>query len=98
LCPQLNGISIETAILSVDYALSPENKYPTALQQILDVYLWLASDACVPALGYRPRRVVVCGDSAGGNLSLALCLVVHDICREGEPLLRPKGVVCFYTP
>ncbi|CAG2163652.1 unnamed protein product [Oppiella nova] len=88
----------QTAILSVDYALSPENKYPTALQQILDVYLWLASDACVPALGYRPRRVVVCGDSAGGNLSLALCLVVHDICREGEPLLRPKGVVCFYTP
>ncbi|XP_054154037.1 hormone-sensitive lipase-like [Oppia nitens] len=86
-------------ILSVDYTLSPEAKYPIALQQLLDVYLWLTStDAAVAELGIKPRRVVICGDSAGGNLSLATCLAIHDAWKQDAHIVRPRGIVCFYTP
>jgi acetyl esterase/lipase len=87
-------------ILSVDYTLSPEAKFPSALQEILDVYLWATSgDPVVEAtLGVRPNRVLICGDSAGANLVASLCLVLNDIRKKGvEPtLLMPKSILAFY--
>lgn len=68
-------------VISVDYGLSPESKYPSALQEILDCYLFLTSGSAKvkELLGFNPENIVICGDSAGGNMSLSLALILNDI-------------------
>lgn len=74
------------AVLSLDYRLAPEHPYPAALEDAIAAWQWLLS------LGYRPDRIWLGGDSAGGGLALALMLA----CRErGLPL--PAGGL-LYSP
>lgn len=68
--------------LSLDYRLAPEHPYPAALDDCVAAYEWLL------ASGIEPGRIVVAGDSAGGNLALALLLRLRD---AGTPL--PAGAV-----
>lgn len=93
-------------IISVDYSLG--RRYPIAHQEVLDVYLWLVSgsQSVVRQLGFRPTKIVLTGDSAGGNLSLSLIMMVHDIKElnvttdrvESEPtLLAPPAFVSIYS-
>lgn len=63
-------------VLGVDYALSPEAKFPIALQQIVAVLDWLTREG--RALGVDPERIAVGGDSAGANLALAAALLLRD--------------------
>ena len=63
--------------LAVGYRLAPENPYPAALQDAVAVY-----DALLAA-GTPPRHIAIGGDSAGGNLTLALMLSLRD---AGKPL------------
>ncbi len=67
---------------SLDYRLAPEHPYPAALDDCVAAYEWLLEG------GVRPERVVVGGDSAGGNLALALMLRLR---AAGTPL--PAGAV-----
>lgn len=67
-------------VLGVDYALSPENKYPVALHQVVDTVRWLQGAAA--AFGVDARRLAIGGDSAGANLALAAALSLRD---AGEP-------------
>lgn len=91
--------------MSVDYAVAPESKFPVALQQLLDVYLWAVSghSDVEEALGFRPRQLVLAGDSAGGNLTMALLHVIADLNEllqaSGRPLLlKPKAIFNLYSP
>lgn len=70
--------------LMVSYRLAPEHRHPAALDDCLAAYRWLL------AQGQDPARIVVAGDSAGGNLTLALMLKLRD---EGLPL--PAGAVAL---
>lgn len=88
-------------MLSVDYSLSVA--YPIALQEMLDVYLWLTSGSqeVVDLLGFHPQKIVLCGDSAGGMLCLILLLVLNDLNqmlgeRTGEKIPMPHAFVGFY--
>ncbi|HQR19258.1 MAG TPA: alpha/beta hydrolase [Burkholderiaceae bacterium] len=65
--------------LMVDYRLAPEHPYPAALDDCVAAYLWLLRQ------GTRPEEIVVAGDSAGGNLTLALLLRLK---ASHEPLPR----------
>jgi len=56
-------------VVGVDYALSPETKYPVALEQVVAVTRFLAEDGKPTAIG---------GDSAGANLALSACLCLRD--------------------
>ena len=77
-------------VIGVDYALSPEHKFPVALEQIVDVLRWLAAEGS--RLGIDARRLALGGDSAGGNLSLAAALLLQDL-ASAPPL---RGLVLNY--
>lgn len=64
------------AVIGVDYPLSPEAKFPVALDRITALLLWLEVHAAT--LGIDPGRLALGGDSAGGNLSVAACLRLRD--------------------
>jgi acetyl esterase/lipase len=70
------------AVLSVDYRLAPESKYPVAVEDSYAALLWIAANA--DRLGIDRRRIAVGGDSAGGNLATVMALVARD--RKGPRL------------
>lgn len=57
------------AVVAVDYSLSPEVRFPRALEETVDVIGWLRSEGA--AHGIDASRLAVGGDSAGANLSVA---------------------------
>jgi acetyl esterase len=63
-------------VIGVDYALSPEHRYPVALEQVVDAVNWLGANG--GDLGIDARRLAVGGDSAGANLAIAACLARRD--------------------
>ena len=69
------------AVLGVDYALSPEAKFPVALEQVEAVALWLAESAA--GLGLDADRIAIGGDSAGACLSMATAIKLRDRGRGG---------------
>jgi acetyl esterase len=67
-------------VVGVDYALSPEAKFPVALEQTVDVALWLREAGA--AIGVDPDRIAIGGDSAGGNLSFCASLMLRALGRD----------------
>lgn len=76
-------------VISVDYSLAPENKFPSAVDDAYASYLWVL-DNC-ERLGIDSKRIALAGDSAGGNLSAATSLMIRD---RDKPL--PKLQVLLY--
>ena len=64
------------AVIGLDYALSPEVRYPVALEQVRDALRWIAAHAS--ELEIDAARIAVGGDSAGANLAVAACLALRD--------------------
>lgn len=62
-------------LAAVEYRLAPEHPFPSGLDDCRDALDWLAKGSIA---GTDPSRIAVAGDSAGGNLSAALCLEVRD--------------------
>ncbi len=77
------------AVVSVDYALSPEAKFPQALEECAAVTRYVSAHGA--EWGLDPSALFVGGDSAGGNLALATALLLRD---TGGPAL--SGVVAVY--
>jgi acetyl esterase len=71
------------AVVGVDYALSPEARFPVALEQVMDVLRWIPEAA--PRLELDATRIAVGGDSAGANLAIAACIALRD---TNENLVR----------
>jgi len=88
LCAHLADIT-GAAVLSVDYRLAPQYKFPTAVEDCYDTLIWAAA-------GCRywktdPDRIFLVGDSAGGNLAAVVSRLSRD--RKGPPI---AGQVLFY--
>jgi acetyl esterase len=79
----------DVATVSVDYALSPEAKFPQALEECAAVVRHVAREGA--AWGLDPSRILLGGDSAGGNLALATALLLRD--TSGPKL---AGIVTAY--
>ena len=72
LCRQLSHLA-GCAVVSVDYRLAPEHKFPTAANDAWDTLQWLSAHAT--SRGLDAARLAVGGDSAGGTLA-AICAVM----------------------
>lgn len=71
-------------VLSLDYRMAPEHRYPVALEEAFITYKMLLNS------GYKAENISIAGDSAGGNLTLSL---VGKILEENLPV--PSSIVCI---
>lgn len=75
---------------SIDYSLAPEHKYPQALDDVWQAYLWIIGYADL-ILGIKHEKVILMGDSSGANLVMAL---IFRLIKAGLPL--PSGCFLIY--
>ncbi len=76
------ALAARSRVLSVDYALAPENPFPAAVEDGIKAYRWLL------AQGHAPEEIAIGGDSAGGGLTAAVLVAARD---AGLPM--PAGAV-----
>ncbi len=70
-CRNLSSLARHT-VVSVDYRLAPEHPFPAALDDAIAATAWVCAHAA--DFGAAPGPVVICGESAGGNLAAVTCL------------------------
>ena len=75
-------------VVSVDYRLAPEHKFPAAAEDAFAAVGWCAVHGA--EIGIDPRRMAVGGDSAGGNLAAVAALMARD---AGGPAIRLQVLV-----
>lgn len=80
LCRQLSLLG-QCAVVSLDYRLAPEHRFPTAVHDAWDALLWLVDQG--QSLSLDTARLAVGGDSAGGTLAAVCALMARD---AGLPL------------
>jgi acetyl esterase len=76
-------------VVSVDYRLAPEHKFPAQHDDALATYKWVAKNAA--SFKGDPTRLALAGESAGGNLSVATAVAVRD-----AKLTMPKAIISVY--
>ncbi len=88
LCRHLT-LGAGAVVVSVDYRLAPEHKFPAAVDDAMAALEWLQREA--PRLGADPARIALGGDSAGGNLA-----AVTAIAARGRALPAPVFQLLVY--
>ena len=68
----------DVAILSIEYGLAPERRYPVALEQCQDVLVWCTANRDAIS---KANKIGIAGDSAGGNLAALLAIWSRDVAK-----------------
>lgn len=88
----------KSIVLSINYRLAPEHKFPTPVYDAYDAFLWTANNR------HKLKgddAILVAGDSAGGNLATVVTLINRDLQGpeiQGQILLYPVTDLTFNTP
>lgn len=83
------AVGAQAAVVFPNYSLSPEAKYPTAIEENYAVVQWVAENGLKH--GLAPERLAVAGDSVGGNMTAAVTLMAKE---RGGPSIRQQ--LLFY--
>jgi hormone-sensitive lipase len=86
---KLWALELGIPILTVDYSTAPEAPFPRAVEEVLFAYCWMLNN--FKLLGTTGRKIVVGGDSAGGNLAIGLTLQ----CIQMQ-IPRPDNLIAIY--
>jgi len=88
----------ELIVISVDYRLAPEQRFPAAVEDAITATQWIADNA--RQLGIDATRLTVGGDSAGGNLAAVTALTVRETGPKlaGQLLIYPATDLAMSTP
>lgn len=82
------ALAARSRVLSVDYALAPEQPFPAAVTDGLKAYRWLLER------GHAPETIAIGGDSAGGGLTVATLLAARD---GGLPMPAAATLISPWT-
>ena len=74
------------------------HRFPAGLQDVLDAYCFFTSgsETVKQLIGFNPDKVVVAGDSAGGNFSASITFALHMIREAGGTAQMPAGIFLLY--
>jgi acetyl esterase len=78
----------EAVVVSIDYRMGPEHRFPAAVDDSFAALEWVHANAA--SIGADPRRLGVHGDSAGANLAAVVAIIARD---KGGPKLRLQSLV-----
>lgn len=78
------AVGAEAAVVFPEYSLSPEAKYPTAIEEIYAVLEWIGRDGA--QYGLDSGQLTVAGDSVGGNMTAAITLMAKE--RSGPRIAK----------
>lgn len=79
-------------VAAVEYRLSPEHKFPVPLEDCYDATKWIVENASTLNVIGNPKKVIVCGESAGGNLAASVAMMIRDrneFAIAGQLLIYP---------
>uniref|UniRef100_A0A7S3LMA8 Alpha/beta hydrolase fold-3 domain-containing protein n=1 Tax=Aplanochytrium stocchinoi TaxID=215587 RepID=A0A7S3LMA8_9STRA len=79
---------VKVGILSIEYPLAPEAKFPEPLEWAIRAY-----DVVVTKMNICPSRIIIGGDSAGGGLACRSALHAHELSSVRKPMRRLAGLV-----
>lgn len=87
--PSALARKLGAAVVSVDYPLAPEHKFPAAHDEAIEAYKYVLKNA--KGWGYNPDKIAIVGESAGGNLAINTAIAARD-----QNLTKPLAVISVY--
>ncbi|KRX06447.1 hypothetical protein PPERSA_05060 [Pseudocohnilembus persalinus] len=81
---------LQVPVFSIDYGLAPKNPYPSGLNDVWQAYNWIINN--IHKYFYiQPKKIILAGDSAGGNLAVALMSLIIKY-----KVQKPIGIIPIY--
>ena len=87
---------IKIPILGINYVGAPDHPYPEGINDCYQVYMWIL-DHCEEELGFKPEKIILSGDSSGGNFALCLNFLLLSMnLFEGKNIQTPNFLFPLY--
>ena len=88
---------LKIPIIGIDYGLSPKNKYPKALDDCYQAYCWILKHM-KDKLNMKINKIILSGDSAGGNIVLALTFLLIAMNEFDNKNIRLPDLILVLYP